>query len=262
MFSSFLDIEQKFLAFKKFFWQGCQKFISLVLGNILEKLIFLERKTIFVSFPVWQKFSDRVVKTAFCVFKETNRGKVIFFQKSCFLVFFWYSAKTSAYCPWVIGKVVSTAFYVSKGTFPWKKSVCWPNNFSNFFSHFLQKISPFCLELCSDVLKNAFHMSMVTFWRTLVFLKKIYTFSDLFRTLGEKVLTLTETFRQACENCVLRVDKNFSVKKICLLTNLFLNLLSDIEQKNLNHLSEAFQGGQHDCILRFHQTNLSKYNSF
>ena len=83
LFSSLLDIEQTTFGLQKFFWQGCEKFISLVLGNILEKLIFLERKTIFVSFPVWQKFSNRVVKTAFCVFKETNRGKV-FFRKSCF----------------------------------------------------------------------------------------------------------------------------------------------------------------------------------
>ena len=100
------------------------------------------------------------------------------------------------------------------------------------------------------------------YWNT-VCLKNVYTFSKTFSDIGRKNFgSLTKIFRQVCENCILRVYWNFSLENICLMTNLFLNFFADIEQKILTLLSEAFHWGHHKCILRFHQTNMSKYNFF
>ena len=89
-----------------------------------------------------------------------------------------FSKKTSAFYPWAFGKVVSTAFYVSKGKFPWKISVSWPNLLSKFSRKWAKKSHLF-LKLSSEVLKNDFHVSMVTFWR-IFFEKAINNFKNFF----------------------------------------------------------------------------------
>ena len=125
-------LSKKLLALKKFFWQGCQNFTSLVLGNILEKLIALERIKFFYHFRS-EKFFLLGLTKLHSEFLMEQIDEKYFSRKNCFLNQFVILRKMlSIFRSWINGKDVRTAFYVSIGIIWWKISVLWPN-FLKFF---------------------------------------------------------------------------------------------------------------------------------
>ena len=83
-FHHFWTLSKQIWPSKRFFSAGLSKLHFTFPWKPFRKTFFLHRILFFVSFPLWQKFSDRVVKIPFCVFKQTNRGKIIFSKKAVF----------------------------------------------------------------------------------------------------------------------------------------------------------------------------------
>ena len=224
-------LSKKLLDLKKFFWQVCQNFISIVLGNNLEKLIFLERKTIFVSFPVWQKFPDRVVKTAFCVFKETNRGKVIFSKKVVFKsvgdvekivvgISFWNCWQGCQNSILHVHRIVLKKIKFVKSFLFWA------------FLAFVRKRTGILLEKIQWSRSNCLLFVHMYLWSKTNWLNKVYTIHHFPQKIREKTsLFLSKTFQRGRQKCNLQIHRNILKRNESLKNPFFSNQFCPFSEK-------------------------------
>ena len=167
-------------------------------------VFFVQKRCFFIKFCIFSKFkifSDFSQKFTIKVEKTFSRNKII-----------WYSFYSK----------FANLIDLVKISFFFKKT------------HFLILKKNF-----GRVVKTAFYESRDTFWGTVYFWKKINFFLS-FSDFEQRIFgLLAKNFRQCCQNCILRVQKNITrfpkkfPKHHCPMSFLNWTQLANIELKNV-----------------------------
>ena len=119
-------------------------------------------------------FFDRIVKTAFYIFRESFLKKTFVWNKLCV-------HRPCSGSEWkVFGRIVKTAFYIFRGTL-WE-SFFWKEPLYLYFS------SGLVGKFFGSLVKTKFYCSRGTFLEKFLFWKK-YRFIDFLRASGDNFLT-------------------------------------------------------------------------